>query len=63
MKPRILGGQSMQEDEAISRLKRGDISGLKFLVQAYQLKALCAAYLIVQDPQTAQDVVADDLGT
>jgi RNA polymerase sigma-70 factor, ECF subfamily len=46
----------MDEKEAISRLKRGDISGLEELVLRYQDKAMHAAYLIVQDRPIAEDV-------
>ena len=47
----------MDEREAITRLKRGDISGLEFLVRQHQLRALRAAYLITQDRALAEDVV------
>ncbi len=49
----------MDEREAISRLKRGDISGLETLVRTYQLRATRAAYLIVYDSQQAEDIVED----
>ncbi|MCS6880455.1 MAG: sigma-70 family RNA polymerase sigma factor [Oscillochloridaceae bacterium] len=49
----------MQDSEAISRLKQGDLSGLESLVKKYQVKALRTAYLIVQDYDLAEDVVQD----
>ncbi|HSO27737.1 MAG TPA: sigma-70 family RNA polymerase sigma factor, partial [Anaerolineales bacterium] len=45
------------EKEAIARLKRGDLDGLEFLVQSYQVKAVQAAYLILRDRAQAEDVV------
>ncbi len=47
----------MTEAEAIDLLKHGDISGLELLVRTYQLRATQAAYLVVGDWQTAEDVV------
>lgn len=47
----------MQESEAISRLKRGDISGLESLVMLYQGQALRVAYLTTRDYTLAEDVV------
>jgi RNA polymerase sigma-70 factor (ECF subfamily) len=49
----------MNEQEAIQRLKRGDISGLEFLVSRHQLKAVRAAYLLTRDSGIAEDVVQD----
>lgn len=49
----------MDEQKAIQRLKDGDISGLEFLVDRYQVKALRTAYLITRDPGLAEDVVQD----
>jgi RNA polymerase sigma-70 factor, ECF subfamily len=46
-----------QERAALQRLKRGDINGLAALVQAYQVKAVRAAYLITGDHAQAEDVV------
>jgi RNA polymerase sigma-70 factor, ECF subfamily len=51
-----LKGFVMDEPEAIARIKRGDISGLEELVLRYQARAVHAAYLIVQDGSTAEDV-------
>lgn len=47
----------MEESEAISRLKRGDISGLEALVMLYQNQALRVAYLTTRDYALAEDVV------
>jgi RNA polymerase sigma-70 factor (ECF subfamily) len=49
----------MLENEAIVRLKQGDVRGLEILVKTYQLKAVRAAYLIVGDRALAEDVVED----
>jgi RNA polymerase sigma-70 factor (ECF subfamily) len=49
----------MDEFQAIQRLKRGDISGLEFLVYRYQAKAVRTAYLITRDLGLAKDVVQD----
>ena len=49
----------MLEQEALLRLKRGDIGGLEFLVSQYQLKAVRTAYLITRDAGLAEDVVQD----
>ncbi|MBC8253715.1 MAG: RNA polymerase subunit sigma-24, partial [Ardenticatenia bacterium] len=38
----------MEEQEAIARLKRGDISGLEALVRQYQVRAVRTAYLIIR---------------
>lgn len=47
----------MQEAEAITRLKRGDIGGLGVLVRTYQLPAIRAARLVTHDPALAEDIV------
>lgn len=47
----------MTEREAIARLKRGDINGLKPLVEQHQLKAVRTAFLITQDRAMAEDIV------
>jgi RNA polymerase sigma-70 factor (ECF subfamily) len=49
----------MDEKEAIQRLKQDDISGLEFLVQCHQLRAVRAAYLITRDAGLAEDVVQE----
>ncbi len=47
----------MDEQQAIARLKQGDLSGLEFLVQQHQAKAIHTAYLILGDPAQAEDLV------
>ncbi|MFB0535646.1 MAG: RNA polymerase sigma factor [Anaerolineae bacterium] len=47
----------MEEQEAIARLKRGDIGGLEALVRKYQVQAVRTAYLIVRDRALAEDIV------
>ena len=47
----------MEENQAIARLKQGDMSGLEILARTYYLQAVRAAYLIVQDNALAEDVV------
>jgi RNA polymerase sigma-70 factor, ECF subfamily len=49
----------MDEQQAIQKLKRGDIAGLEFLVMRYQVKAVRTAYLITRDPGLAEDIVQD----
>ncbi len=49
----------MPDKESIRRLKNGDIGGLETLIARYQLKAVRAAYFIVQDEPTAEDIVQD----
>jgi len=47
----------MQEQDAIARLKRGDIRGLKALVRRYQVQAVRTAYFITRDRAQAEDIV------
>lgn len=47
----------MKEQEAIARLKQGDIGGLETLVHQYQTQAMRAAYLITRDSALAEDIV------
>ena len=47
----------MEERQAIARLQSGDWSGLETLVERYQVKAVQAAGLIVQDRALAEDIV------
>lgn len=47
----------MEEQEAIARLKRGDIGGLEALVRHYQVRAVRTAYLIIRDRALAEDIV------
>jgi RNA polymerase sigma-70 factor (ECF subfamily) len=49
----------LKEQEAIERLKRGDIGGLETLAQVYQVKAVRTAYLITRDIELAEDIVQD----
>lgn len=49
----------MDEQTAIQRLKQGDIGGLEFLVNRYQVKAIRAANFITRDLPQAEDVVQD----
>jgi len=49
----------MDEQQAIQRLKNGDISGLEFLVARHQVKAVRTAFLITRDPSLAEDIVQD----
>jgi RNA polymerase sigma-70 factor, ECF subfamily len=49
----------VDEQQAIQRLKNGDISGLEFLVTRHQVKAVRTAYLITRDIGLAEDVVQD----
>jgi RNA polymerase sigma-70 factor, ECF subfamily len=46
----------MDEQQAIALLKQGDLTGLEFLVQQYQAKAVHTAYLIIGDIALAEDV-------
>lgn len=56
-----MGGHKirLKEQEAIQRLKQGDIDGLVTLVKNYQTTAIRAAYLITRDVGMAEDVVQD----
>jgi len=47
----------MEEQEAIARLKQGDIGGLELLVRRYQVRAVRATYLITRDRALAEDIV------
>jgi RNA polymerase sigma-70 factor, ECF subfamily len=49
----------MSDQDAIERLKRGDINGLESLIDRYQLKAVRVAYFIVQDEHAAEDIVQE----
>lgn len=46
----------MDDRNAISRIKQGDLDGLEFLVTRYQVQAVHAAYLIVYDRALAEDI-------
>lgn len=47
----------MDEDEAIARLKRGDIGALEVLVRRHQARALDVALLVCRDYALAEDIV------
>jgi RNA polymerase sigma-70 factor (ECF subfamily) len=47
----------MDEQNAVTRLKQGDLEGLKGLVEKYQIQAVRAAYLILNDQSLAEGVV------
>ena len=47
------------EQQAIQRLKNGDIGGLEFLVMRYQTKAVRTAYLVTRDLELAEDIVQE----
>lgn len=49
----------MNEYDAIAFLKKGNIIGLKPLVQNYQVQAIRTAYFIIQDKSLAEEVVQD----
>lgn len=49
----------MDDQQAIQRLKRGDIGGLEILVARYQARAVRAAFLITHDELQAEDVVQE----
>jgi len=46
----------MDEQQAILRLQQGDLSGLEFLVQRYQVQAVHSAYLIIGEYPPVEDV-------
>lgn len=48
---------SLEEQQAITRLKQGDLGGMEILVRHYQVRAVYAAYLIVRDLKLAEDIV------
>jgi RNA polymerase sigma-70 factor (ECF subfamily) len=49
----------MDDSQAIQKLKKGDISGLEYLVAHYQVRAFRAAVLILHDEALAEDVVQE----
>lgn len=46
----------MEEQNIISRIKRGDLIGLEKLIDLYQVQAVHAAYMIVYDRALAEDI-------
>ncbi len=49
----------MDDLQAIRRMKNGEMDGLESLVKRYQIKAIRAAFMIVQDEAAAEDVVQE----
>lgn len=49
----------MDEQQAIQRLKQGDMSGLEFLVNQFQMKAIRVAYLVTRDLKLAEDLAQE----
>src|SRR5512132_3317864 len=47
----------MEDRNAISRIKQGDLNGLETLVKRYQAQAVHAAYLVLYDRALAEDIV------
>ncbi len=47
----------MDEQQAIARLKQGDLGGLEALVKQHQVLAVHTAFLIVADRALAEDIV------
>jgi len=47
----------VDDQDAIQRLKRGDMGGLHVLVDRYQVRAARVAYLITQDSVMAEDIM------
>src|SRR5215207_5826874 len=53
----LLKDPCMDDQNAISRIKQGDLNGLEFLVNRYQVRAVYAAYLVLYDRALAEDIV------
>lgn len=53
------GESPITEDQAITRLKLGDLSGMEVIVRRYQVKAVHAAILIVHDRGLAEEIAAN----
>jgi RNA polymerase sigma-70 factor, ECF subfamily len=49
----------MDDLQAIRRLKKGDMSGLEWLIACYQAKAVRTAYLVTHNEPMAEDVVQE----
>ena len=49
----------MDEQQAIRRLKSGDIGGLEILVTLYQVRAVRTAFLITREAALAEDAVQE----
>ena len=52
-------GMTLDDHEAVRRMKSGDIGALEILVRRYQVRAVRAAFLVTQDEPLAEDVVQD----
>lgn len=52
-----IGERTITEEQAITRLKQGDLSGLEMLVRRHQVQAVHAAVLIVHDRGLAEEIV------
>lgn len=50
---------TVEEQQAITRLRQGDVEALGYLVQAHWPRALRAAYLVTGDRAMAEDVVQE----
>jgi RNA polymerase sigma factor (sigma-70 family) len=49
----------MDDHVAISLLKKGNITGLAYLVRKYQDQAIHAAYLVSNDPDISEEIVQE----
>jgi RNA polymerase sigma-70 factor (ECF subfamily) len=49
---------SIEDYEAIRRLKKGELDGLQLLIARHQAKALRTAFLVTQDEMLAEDIVS-----
>ncbi len=49
----------MDDQQAVFRLKSGDLNGLSFLITKYQLKAVRTAFLVTHNKPMAEDIVQD----
>lgn len=49
----------MEEQQAIARLKEGDIGGLETLVRMHQVRAVRAAFLVTRDRALAESIVQE----
>jgi len=57
--PSLMPSLTPADNEAVRRMKGGDIGGLEILVRRYQVRAVRAAFLVTQDEPLAEDVVQD----
>src|SRR5512133_2334895 len=54
-----MGARSMDDLQAVRRLKTGDIGGLESLIAGYQARAVRTAYLVTHDAPLAEEVVQE----